>query len=334
MEIFDETSLKSYNTFGINATAKRLVLAETNEEIREAAMKYASHNPLVLGGGSNTLFCNNYNGTVIKPTNKGITVEREQGNDVYVRVAAGEIWDDFVSKTVEWGLYGAENLSAIPGCVGASPVQNIGAYGAEASQIIEQVYGYYIENGEPFTTKGRDCKFGYRNSIFKSELKGKVIVSEVTYKLQKSGTLKLEYGNVKKYVDELGEASLQTVRKAITEIRDAKLPNPQIEGNAGSFFKNPEVRDNVAERILAIYPDMPLYRLSDNMVKIPAGWLIEKSGWKGKQLGNAAVHNKQALVIVNRGGASGNEIIKLAETIQEDVQRLFGISLQMEVCVI
>lgn len=334
MKIIDNSSLIGYNTFGINVTAKRLVLAEAQEELKEAAIKYATERTLVLGGGSNTLFCDNYNGTIIKPNNKGIKIIKEEGNDVYVKAAAGEIWDDFVKQIVEWGLYGAENLSSIPGCVGASPVQNIGAYGAEASQIIQEVHGFYLGTGEPFAIKGENCRFGYRDSIFKNELKNKTIVSEVIYKVQKKGELRLDYGNVKSYVESLGEVNLANIRKAITNIRDSKLPNPAVEGNAGSFFKNPEVERILAETIKSEYPDMPSYDLPNNMVKIPAGWIIEKTGWKGKALGRAAVHDKQALVIVNKGGATGKEIMKLAETIQKDVLKTFGISLDMEVCAI
>lgn len=279
------------------------------------------------------LFLNNFDGIIIHPIIKGIEIIAEKGSEVIVRAGAGVVWDDFVAFCVQNNLYGVENLSAIPGCVGASPVQNVGAYGMEAGQTISHVEGFYLVTGKPFAINGSDCQFGYRNSIFKHELRDSVIITTVDFRLHRNADLNLDYGPVRQQVEELGGPSLINVRAAITNIRNSKLPDPKIQGNAGSFFKNPEVESSIFEAIHKEYPDnMPFYPLNDGRIKIPAAWLIERAGWKGKSLGPAAVHSKQALVIVNNGGATGKDIMALAEAIRADVLAQFGINIEMEVC--
>ena len=332
MKQLHNISLKHLNTFGIDVLADEYIECDTEQDINEIAATSKVGETIILGGGSNMLFMNNIKKRVVHVNFNKIEIVKDDDEHTYLRAGAGTVWDDFVKKCVEMGLYGAENLSGIPGTVGASPVQNIGAYGYEAGNIIDTVEGYFIGSGEKFMIKGTDCQFGYRQSIFKKEYKDKIIVSAVTYKLQKHASLKLDYGTVRKAVDDLGGDSLENVRTAIMSIRNSKLPDPKIEGNAGSFFKNPEVNSDIADALKAKYIDMPTYQLEDGRVKIPAGWLIEKSGWKGKAIGEAAVHSRQALVLVNKGDATGSDIMRLATTIQNDVSTLFGIHLDMEVC--
>jgi UDP-N-acetylmuramate dehydrogenase len=336
MNIRNDISLKSYNTFGLDYHARCLVTLDDEQEASHLfSSKHSFPSPLfILGGGSNLLFTGNFTGTLIQPLFGGIKIEKEQGNEVVVSVGAGIKWDDLVSLTVEKGLYGLENLSLIPGTVGASPVQNIGAYGTEVKDIIEKVGTISTVDGSARTFSIDECEFGYRYSAFKGKYKGKFLVTRVFFRLSANPCLNLEYGPVKEEIRRLGSESLANVRQAVINIRRSKLPDPVVTGNAGSFFKNPAVTENEASELKRKYPGIPLYPDRKGMVKIPAGWLIERCGWKGKRLGNAGVHEKQALVIVNYGNASGEEIYHLSEMISKSVQDEFGISLEREVEVI
>lgn len=331
MKIFQNISLKPYNTFGIDVKTKFLVDCDSESDIINVCKTFADEQKLIIGGGSNVLFLNDYDGVVIRPLIKEYEILEKSATDVIISVGAGVVWDDFVAMCVNNNWFGAENLSAIPGNVGASPVQNIGAYGAEVANIIHSVDGVLINSNEKFHIDAEHCNFGYRNSIFKNELRGNAIITRVTYHLTLSSSFKLDYGSVNERILQLGDVSLQNVRKAITQIRTEKLPNPTIEGNAGSFFKNPEVEASVAKDLLSQYPDMPNYALKDGRYKIPAGWLIEQSGWKGRTLGRAGVHNRQALVLVNKGGASGTDVMAVANAVVDAVKSKFGITISMEV---
>ncbi len=332
--ISSNISLKPYNTLQLDVYAKYFASAQSFEELKTILnSNIAKENPiLVIGGGSNILFENDYSGLIIQPTFSNIDIISEDNNSVQVEVGAGVEWDTFVEWSVERNYFGIENLSLIPGNTGASPVQNIGAYGVEVKDTIVFVKGFYIDNGEAFTFSNEKCKFSYRNSIFKSELKDKTIITSVVFELQKNGTLLLDYGSIQKDVEALGIKSLQNTRKAIINVRNSKLPDPKVYGNVGSFFKNPVVTNQLTESLLKQFPEMPMYKANDGYSKIPAGWLIEKAGWKGKQLGNAAVHEQQALVLINKtGNASGKEILELANAIVSDVKSKFDICLEKEV---
>lgn len=287
---------------------------------------------LHIGGGSNLLFTGNYAGMILHSVIKGYEVVEDTDEYVYVRAGAGEVWDDFVAYTVNEGWYGAENLSLIPGEVGASAVQNIGAYGMEAKDLIVKVEALEVATGKECTFTNADCRYAYRESIFKKEWKARYIITYVTYRLKKRPTFHLEYGNVKGELEKLGcEPTLRNVREVIIRIREAKLPDPKVQGNAGSFFMNPVIPRMQYESLLAKYPDMPHYKVDEEWVKVPAAWMIDRCGWKGKRMGNAGVHDKQALVLVNCGGATGQEIIALSQRIQQSVFETFGIAIVPEV---
>jgi len=330
MKEYKSCSLKPYNTFGIEAEATRLIILETETEILSLSEVLNSNEPrLILGGGSNILLTNNFEGNVIAPWFKGIEIIEDKADSVKVKVAAGEEWDSFVEWACQRNYWGIENLSLIPGKVGASPIQNIGAYGVEVKDAIESVTFFEIEKGAFRTLTNQQCQFGYRNSIFKQELKGKIIVTSVTFKLSKEPKPILHYANLQ----DLAGVSPTTmaIRKVVISIRESKLPDPKITGNAGSFFKNPVIDEKLFNKLKATYPDIPSYPSERGTVKIPAGWLIEKGGWKGKIVGNVGVHAKQALVIVNYGGATGEAIIGLAKEVQRTIKNQFGIELEMEV---
>lgn len=345
MKDFTNYSLLSHNTFGMNVKAQRYVEYDSVKELR-ALIPTLSGEVLHIGGGSNLLFKGDYDGTILHSAIKGIeVVEEVDGEDeVLVRVGAGEVWDDFVAWAVEHGYGGVENLSLIPGEVGASAVQNIGAYGVEAKDVIAMVETVDLSSGEERIFAPVECEYAYRQSIFKKELKGKYAITYVTYCLQKTPQLKLEYGNLKAVLEKNlpnGEnrpahglvncqLSIKDVRQAIIDIRKAKLPDPKVLGNAGSFFMNPVVSREKFLSIQKDYPKMPFYEVEGG-VKIPAGWMIEQCGWRGKSLGRAAVHDKQALVLVNLGGATSDEIITLCNTICRDVKEKFGIDIHPEV---
>ncbi|MBA4323386.1 MAG: UDP-N-acetylenolpyruvoylglucosamine reductase, partial [Odoribacter sp.] len=289
---------------------------------------------LILGGGSNIIFTKDFHGTILHTEIEGIKIEEQYEDYIIISSGAGETWDDLVEWTVNKNFGGLENLSLIPGMVGATPVQNIGAYGAEAKDTIEKVRGVSIEDGSVREFSNSECRFGYRDSIFKSELKGKYFVTNVTFRLLTNPSLNTIYGSLGEEARKLGPLSLKTVRAAVINIRRSKLPDPEILGNAGSFFKNPVVPSVIADSLKSLYPEMPIYKDLPGKTKIAAGWLIEKCGWKGFRKDNAGVHEKQALVIVNHGNATGQEIFNLSEEIRNSVKSKFGIELEREVEVI
>lgn len=284
---------------------------------------------LILGGGSNLLLTGNYNGTVL---HSGIRF-LEQTDECHIRCGSGYVWDDVVAYCVANGLYGAENLSVIPGEVGASAVQNIGAYGVEAKDLIDSVEAVEIETGHICRFMNAECAYSYRQSKFKHAWRDRFLITAVTYKLSKTYAPKLDYGNIRAALAAkgIGNPTAMQLRETIIEIRNAKLPDPKVLGNAGSFFMNPVVPTQKYNELARQYEGMPHYTIDSEHEKIPAGWLIEQCGWKGKALGRAAVHDKQALVLVNRGGATGSEVVHLCETIQHDVRQKFGIDINPEV---
>lgn len=329
MKEYNDYSLLNHNTFGMDVKAKRYVEYDSEEELK-TLIPTLEGEVLHMGGGSNLLFKGDFAGTVLHSAIRGIEIVEEKGDEVLVRVGAGEVWDDFVAWAVAQGLGGVENLSLIPGEVGASAVQNIGAYGVEAKDVIALVEAVELQNGQKRVFGTLECDYAYRQSIFKKQLKGKYAITFVTYRLQKKPQLKLEYGNIKAVLGEKKDLTIADVRQAIIDIRNAKLPDPKVQGNAGSFFMNPVVSREKFLSIQKDYPNMPFYEVEGG-VKIPAGWMIDQCGWKGKSLGRAGVHDKQALVLVNLGGATSDEIITLCETVCKDVYEKFGIEIHPEV---
>ncbi|MDO4202673.1 MAG: UDP-N-acetylmuramate dehydrogenase [Bacteroidales bacterium] len=329
MKEYKDYSLLNHNTFGMDVKAKRFVEYDNEEELK-ALIPTLSGEVLHMGGGSNLLFKGDFEGTVLHSAIKGIEVVDESAESALVRAGAGEVWDDFVAWAVERGYGGVENLSLIPGEVGASAVQNIGAYGVEAKDVIAMVEAIDLSNGQKRVFGTEECNYAYRQSIFKNALKGKYAITYVTYRLQKQPVLKLDYGNIRAVLGDNGQHTISDVRQAIIDIRNAKLPDPKVQGNAGSFFMNPVVSREKFLSIQKDYPQMPFYEVEGG-VKIPAGWMIDQCGWKGKSLGRAGVHDKQALVLVNLGGATSDEIITLCNTICKDVKEKFGIDIHPEV---
>ena len=328
MKEYTNYSLLNHNTFGMDVEAKRFVEYDSEEELIGLLPSLESKY-LHIGGGSNLLFRGNFDGTILHSVIKGIEIQENCGEYVLVRVGAGVVWDDFVAWTVERGWGGIENLSLIPGEVGASAVQNIGAYGVEAKDVIVQVKAIHLKTGEKRSFVTDECCYAYRQSIFKNELKGQYAITYVTYKLKVRPTLKLSYGNMKALLEKKN-VTVSDVRQFIIDTRNAKLPDPKVLGNAGSFFMNPVVSRDKFQEIQKDYPQMPYYEV-ENGVKIPAGWMIEQCGWKGKSLGKAGVHEKQALVLVNLGGASSEEIVTLCNAVCKDVKETFGIDIHPDV---
>lgn len=324
-------SLLRHNTFGIDAKCKRFIEYSSVEEAQQIAgmITDADQPLLILGGGSNLLLTGDYNGTVL---HSGIRF-LEQTDECHVRCGSGFIWDDVVDYCVANNLYGAENLSIIPGEVGASAVQNIGAYGAEAKDLIECVEAVEIETGQICRFTNTECAYSYRQSKFKHAWKNRFLITAVTYKLSKTYNPKLDYGNIRVALAAKGidNPTAMQLRETIIDIRNAKLPDPKVLGNAGSFFMNPVISTHKYNQLAQQYVGMPHYTIDSEYEKIPAGWLIEQCGWKGKALGKAAVHNKQALVLVNCGGATGSEVVQLYKTIQHDVKQKFDIEIKPEV---
>lgn len=327
------------NTFGIEAEAREVITYDSEEALQEALVRiheqYEGLPLLHIGCGSNLLFLSDFEGIVLKSNIKGFVVKEETEDDVLVEVGSGEICDEFIAQAIRNGWYGMENLSLIPGQVGAAAVQNIGAYGVEAQDVIEEVKGISLSDGTERSWKQKDCGYGYRQSIFKSELWGKYAITRVSFRLKKHFEPKLQYGGLVKAVEVAGLSkdtlTAQELRQIIIDIRRAKLPDPAVQGNAGSFFKNPVVSKEKAEHLLLEFPTMPHYPADEGKIKLAAGWLIEQAGWKGKSLGPAAVHDRQALVLVNKGGASGRDIQRLCEAIKGDVKERFDINLEPEV---
>lgn len=324
-------SLLHYNTFGIDVTAARFIEYDSIDELRSLIANASFSEPFLhIGGGSNLLFLNNYAGTVLHSNIKTIEVVDENPDAVWLKVGSGVVWDDFVAYCVKRGWYGAENLSIIPGEVGASAVQNVGAYGVEAKDLITEVYTICLDGQERIYSNA-DCKFAYRYSIFKDPSSKGVIVTHVCFRLSKQEAYTIDYGMVRKELEVYPAVTLEAVREVIIRIRDSKLPDPTVLGNAGSFFMNPVVPKAVFEALQQEYPTMPFYPMGEDNIKIPAGWLIEQSGWKGKSLGPAAVHDKQALVLVNKGGATGRDIMALSDAVRSSVWQKFGIDIHPEV---
>ncbi|NGX83718.1 UDP-N-acetylmuramate dehydrogenase [Aequorivita sp. KMM 9714] len=334
MRIEENKSLKNYNTFGIDCTARYFVSVETVEELKEVLSQKISDEIFILGGGSNMLLPAKLNSFVIHLNLKGIEVLDETQSDVRIKVMAGENWHEFVQYCIANDFGGLENLSLIPGNVGTAPIQNIGAYGAELKDTFESCTVLEIENLNEKEFSNEECKFGYRNSIFKNEAKGKYIITSVTFKLtKKDHKLSISYGDIQKVLAEKNilNPGIKDVSDAVIAIRQSKLPDPKVLGNSGSFFKNPIVDKDTFEEFRKKYPEAPFYEVSPTEFKIPAGWLIEKSGFKGKRFGDAGVHKKQALVLVNYGEATGKEIWQLAMDIQKKVKELSGITIEPEV---
>ena len=333
MKYLKDYSLKEHNTFGIDAKCSRFLEFENDQEaieiariLREAATPY-----IIIGGGSNLLLTRDYEGIVVHSACKGI--ERK---DTHLICGSGEIWDDVVAESIRQQLYGAENLSLIPGDVGASAVQNIGAYGAEVKDLIRKIQAVEISTGNIRVFDLAECEYGYRQSRFKTDWKNRFLIVRVDYEFSPTFKPLLDYGNIRAELERKGieEPTAQQLRDTIIEIRNAKLPDPKVMGNAGSFFMNPIVSREKYQTLAAEFEGMPHYETDAGHVKIPAGWMIEQCGWKGKSLGRAGVHDKQALVLVNRGGATGSEIVTLCETIRQDVKAKFDIDIYPEVNII
>ena len=337
MKSFENYSLLSHNTFGLDAKCRRFVEYATVEDACQVAHMLAGTDAyLIIGGGSNLLLTRDYDGIVVRSGIMGHEVLRRDSNFVWVRVGSGECWDRFVETCIAHGWYGAENLSLIPGDVGASAVQNIGAYGVEACSLIEEVEAVSIATGETVVFSASDCAYGYRQSRFKQDWKNSYLITYVTYRLHLKFEPRLDYGNIRAELERLGirQPSAQELRDVIVAIRNKKLPDSKVEGNAGSFFVNPVVSKEKFRQLQTRYPDMPHYFVDEEREKIPAGWMIEQCGWKGRQLGRAGVHAKQALVLVNKGGATGQEIVALSDAIREDVRKKFDIEIYPEVNII
>ena len=328
---FHQISLRGRNSFGVDQRAARLVEFETAEDLRTFFAAGIPGRWTVLAGGNNILFTEDYDGVLLTPVARQIALLSDDGDEVRLRVEAGVEWDDLVEWAVERGLWGIENLSLIPGKAGSAPVQNIGAYGCEAKDAIRRVEMYCVETGNLLTLDAAHCGFGYRESVFKHDLKGRVIITAVEIALSHTPRPRLGYGDVEREVEARGGATLRNIREAICSIRRAKLPDPAVLGNAGSFFKNPVVEASVAENLLKTYPEMPHYPAPEGRVKLAAGWLIDRAGMKGHRAGAVGVHERQALVLVNHGGATGGEVIAFAHKVQETVREKFGIEIDTEV---
>ena len=328
-------SLLGHNTFGIDACCRRFVEYASVEEAQQivASLSEADEPLLLLGGGSNLLLTQDYPGTVLHSAILGVRVVAEEGDKVFLECGSGEVFDDVVAYAVKHGYHGAENLSLIPGEVGASAVQNIGAYGAEAKDIIYKVEAVEVATGKVVWLSNEDCGYGYRQSRFKHEWHNKYLITHVVYELSRTFVPSLEYGNINSALAAKGieKPTAEELRQVIIEIRRAKLPDPDVQGNAGSFFMNPIVPREKLEALQQEFPRIPFYELNDGRVKIPAGWMIDQCGWKGKALGPAAVHDKQALVLVNRGGAKGSDILALSDAVRASVRAKFGIDIHPEV---
>lgn len=332
----DKISLKKYNTFGLDYKADKLVTIRSEEEVSIMVRNggFAGGENLIIGGGSNLLFISDFRGTIIKPAIEGIETKEKNDDKVIVEAGAGVTWDRLVEWCVDHDLGGIENLSYIPGSTGATPVQNIGAYGVEIKDCIDHVTAVSLDSGEIRKFSNPECRFGYRESIFKRELKNKYLITKVSLNLSINPLFKLNYGFLEAETAAIGDISLKNIRRAVINIRSRKLPDPSIIGNAGSFFMNPVVTAQKADEIKNKNPLVPVYDEPSGGKKLAAGWLIEQCGWKGKRIGDAGVHEKQALVLVNYGNAKGIDIFNLSEMIRKSVLEKFGVQLQREVEVI
>ena len=338
MIISSNISLKPYNTFGIDVSAKYFTGVQSSNDILELLQtpEYKNNERLILGGGSNMLLTKNVDAIVVKNNLKGIEVVNEIEDTVFVKCAGGEVWHEFVMWCIEKNYAGLENLSLIPGCTGASPMQNIGAYGVEIKDCFYELEAIHAITGELKTFSKSDCEFGYRESVFKHQFKNQFIITSVTFQLSKKPQFHIEYGAIKQELDNMNitELSIKAISKAVINIRSSKLPNPKEIGNAGSFFKNPEVRAEVYNQLKVNFPNIVAYPFENGNYKLAAGWLIEQSGLKGYRVGDAGVHKLQALVLVNYGKASGNEIYDLSTHVLKTVKDKFGVELEREVNII
>ncbi|SFT56254.1 UDP-N-acetylmuramate dehydrogenase [Lishizhenia tianjinensis] len=336
INIEENINLKAHTTFGVDSRASKFVRFSSLDELKEIfALKPEPF--MILGGGSNMLLTQDYDGWVIQNQIKGIEVFKEDDDYIYLKVGAGENWHEFVQYCINHNYGGVENLSLIPGNVGTSPMQNIGAYGVEIKDIFDHLEAYLINEQTTKTFHNSECNFGYRESIFKRELKNKAVITHVCYRLtKKNHVLKMSYGAIQDELQKQGVEipSIKDISQAVIAIRQSKLPDPKEIGNAGSFFKNPVISAGEFELLQSKYPEMPNYPAGTEKVKLAAGWLIEQSGWKGKTFGNFGVHKKQALVLVNYGGAQGKDIYDLSAQIIEDVRAKFGVELEREVNII
>lgn len=334
MNIQQNISLKPYNTFGMDMPAEYFTVLNDVAQLEELAHdKKLPHQKTTLGGGSNVLLTRPVSGLLIKNELKGIAVAEENDRHVWLQVSAGEVWHQLVLHTISKGWGGLENLSLIPGCVGASPMQNIGAYGAEVKDAIDEVVAWHWEEKQFISLKNSDCKFGYRDSIFKNELKDQTLITSVIFRLDKQHQLNTTYGAIRQQLEAMGvsDPSIKSVSDAVISIRSSKLPDPKQIGNAGSFFKNPTIPATQFEMLQTHFPHIASFRVNEQEVKIAAGWLIEQCGWKGYRSGDAGVHEKQALVLVNYGKATGMDIYNLSSEIIHSVREKFGIMLEREV---
>jgi UDP-N-acetylmuramate dehydrogenase len=337
MQVYQNYLLKEYNTFGIAATAEYFASFSSAEELEKLLDIYKNIPfKMILGGGSNILFTRDYNGLVLRNTIPGIKALDEDNEYIYVNAGAGVKWHDIVLFCIKNNYAGMENLSLIPGNVGASPMQNIGAYGVEVKDIFYELEAFHLEDKITRSFSAKDCEFGYRDSIFKRQLKGQFAILNVTYRLKKNPVFNISYGAIEKELEKMKvqDLSIKAISDAVVHIRTSKLPDPAVVANAGSFFKNPIIEKSRFKKIENTGKDIPYYEAGENKYKIPAGWLIEQCGWKGYRRGDAGCYEKQALVLVNYGNATGEEIYNLSEEIKISVQERFGIELEREVNIV
>lgn len=333
MQVEQNISLRQFNSFGIDVKAKRLAAFQTETQLKELLHASAQEQRLVLGGGSNILFTKDVDGWVLKNEINGIELVNEDDAFVYVRAGAGVNWHAFVLYCIERNWAGIENLSLIPGSVGASPMQNIGAYGVEIKEVMEELEAYHVQDHAKVFFSNKDCAFGYRESIFKRSYRNQFIILNVTYKLRKQPVFNISYGAIRDELEAMGvkELSIKAVSDAVIRIRSSKLPDPKLIGNAGSFFKNPTISRQRYDELKSQYPLLVGYANANGTVKLAAGWLIEQCGWKGYRKGDAGCHARQALVLVNYGTAKGTDVLALSDEIVKSVQEKFGVELEREV---
>lgn len=338
MQVSENVLLKSYNTFGIDATARYFAAFSSVAGLQElmAAQRLQQLPQMILGGGSNILFTQDFNGWLLKNEIKGTSVVREDNDYVYVKAGAGENWHQFVQHCIGLNLAGLENLSLIPGNVGASPMQNIGAYGVEIKDVFHELEALHLQDNHLVTFNNADCHFGYRESVFKKEYRGQFAILSVTYRLSKQAHFNTSYGAINEELQRMNvsDLSIQAISQAVINIRSSKLPDPAKIGNAGSFFKNPTISKEQYTTLHAAFPQLVAYPVANEQFKLAAGWLIEQCGWKGCRKGDAGVHAKQALVLVNYGHAKGNEIYDLSQEILDSVEEKFGVLLEREVNIV
>jgi len=337
-QILKQHNLKSLNTFGIEAHCDAYTEIHSVEEFKTLMTlpEYLSSKKLILGGGSNMLFVSDFKGLVIRNCLKGIALVKDMGNEVLVKAAAGENWHEFVMWCIQHGYAGLENLSLIPGCVGASPMQNIGAYGVEIKDVFEELEACDMKSGELKVFSQKDCRFGYRESVFKREYKEVYLITSVSFRLKKNAVVNISYGAIAAELEKMGvkQPGIKEVSQAVIQIRQSKLPDPKVMGNAGSFFKNPEVKPEVYLPLKEKYSELVAYPLDNGNYKLAAGWLIEQCGLKGFEKNGAAVHDKQALVLVNKNNCKGEDVYSLSEHVLNSVFSKFGVNLEREVNII